>query len=792
MSDLAVYTTLSLPSVSIPPSVKSLHFSDDGQAVLLTKYAVYVLTPDAGVNVEQSSVTKQTLDSKLPPRGAPPLGWLRTLVEFDRSFTHQWPAECQDWGSVCLGSLDPSLRDLALSPSHLTSAAGCLLALLNSNLELTIWGATKNFLTGEWLLDATSVLGAAVAGKESSSALSRTLKAQSTCVEWSSQPVWGLTPAPSVDASLLAVGNRAGSITFLRYDGAREQVVVVDSATVSDRWVSHLAWSPWNECPDGTREAMLACGAADGSVTVLEVRQTLAFRPSSTKILPEHELCLSLRLHDEKVCEADTRALTGLKWANPPGRNPILIYHKTGTLHLWSAQPPHTGSTGSKVLFLRTQKRSVGSSALCPASGICYFPNLDLSVASLSDGSFHVVYRVSGEPTLDPPSPEAVSSDNLSAISRSVFQQAEPEKVTSKDVDRINAMTAYDGGSTFMWTYEASRPTDFSYKHEAKHVSTLVVAQMWEEDLDERIIHGLAERVGNSKSGTGEAPIARLRSILLHLRDPQRIARLYTRVLDVLHHAPFTAPPPNFNIPPYEGDWGSEFSRDFAQSLSTHLFGWDSVLSQRMRYAVAAFCKSHSAAPDVQQQFADAAARFVSDIRAHLLLTLLRHLSAVRAVLNASDAYFARRTVLLASSPGTPPELAKEAEELASQLPRAANPGASPDAQDSLDERCPACHAAIPLQDPEGAVCANGHVWARCCVTAFLLATPQVRTCVGCTRKAFLPVRAAGTGTTAATSTTTSPASWLPDTARGSSVVRDLLDATRRCPFCGNNFVTLV
>lgn len=90
----------------------------------------------------------------------------------------------------------------------------------------------------------------------------------------------------------------------------------------------------------------------------------------------------------------------------------------------------------------------------------------------------------------------------------------------------------------------------------------------------------------------------------------------------------------------------------------------------------------------------------------------------------ASDVYFARRTVLLATMPvpGTPSALAKEAGELLSQLLPTANTDPSgPGIKDSLDELCPACHASIPLQDADSAVCPNGHVWgassaARCCL----------------------------------------------------------------------------
>ena len=71
---------------------------------------------------------------------------------------------------------------------------------------------------------------------------------------------------------------------------------------------------------------------------------------------------------------------------------------------------------------------------------------------------------------------------------------------------------------------------------------------------------------------------------------------------------------------------------------------------------------------------------------------------------------------------------------------------------------------------------------ARCSITSFILATPMVRTCVGCTRKAFLPP--------GHPSAAERPA-WLPPAAQ-SWVVEALLGAVRRCLFCGNSFVSLI
>lgn len=43
MAELPLPTVLSLPAVSVSPSVQGLQISQDGQAVLLTKHAVYIL-----------------------------------------------------------------------------------------------------------------------------------------------------------------------------------------------------------------------------------------------------------------------------------------------------------------------------------------------------------------------------------------------------------------------------------------------------------------------------------------------------------------------------------------------------------------------------------------------------------------------------------------------------------------------------------------------------------------------------------------------------------------------------
>ena len=68
-------------------------------------------------------------------------------------------------------------------------------------------------------------------------------------------------------------------------------------------------------------EAMLACGTSDGAVTVLTVQRVLTSKPGATQLVTMHEVGLGVSLHDEKACDADGRAITGMRWADTAGRN---------------------------------------------------------------------------------------------------------------------------------------------------------------------------------------------------------------------------------------------------------------------------------------------------------------------------------------------------------------------------------------------------------------------------------------------------------------------------------------
>jgi general transcription factor 3C polypeptide 4 len=107
-----ILTALSLPAVSTFPSADCIQWSGDGQVVVTSRYAIYILvskafiifvscslsnqTPDPGINVDSSSVVKQDLDKSLTLETHRPIGWLTTMIEGNKGAgMHQWVLDSQ-------------------------------------------------------------------------------------------------------------------------------------------------------------------------------------------------------------------------------------------------------------------------------------------------------------------------------------------------------------------------------------------------------------------------------------------------------------------------------------------------------------------------------------------------------------------------------------------------------------------------------------------------------------------------------------------------------------------------
>jgi len=232
---------------------------------------------------------------------------------------------------------------------------------------------------------------------------------------------------------------------------------------------------------------------------IVKVIQYLKSNASAKGFLPDYDIEATFQIQSIKACETDYRGLTGARWLDVGGRA-ILICAKPGIIRLWSSLSPNGGWSGARVILLSGQELSVGSSALCPVSGAVYVPRKDALVVSLTDGSFHVIHSISTEPSITALCPDdGLATEEMSRTVRRCFLEVEPEGTSPKDVNRVYGMTSYDDCTTYVWIHESCQPTDFSYKHDAKHTSVLVVAQLTADYTDSELLHDLQKRISVAK-----------------------------------------------------------------------------------------------------------------------------------------------------------------------------------------------------------------------------------------------------------------------------------------------------
>ena len=82
--------------------------------IVVPRLTTGLKTPDMGVYVQSSSAIKQTPDPRPSRSTVQPLGWLRTMIEYDRSLHHQWPVDCS---GICVDHI--WRRDAQEHPSRM-------------------------------------------------------------------------------------------------------------------------------------------------------------------------------------------------------------------------------------------------------------------------------------------------------------------------------------------------------------------------------------------------------------------------------------------------------------------------------------------------------------------------------------------------------------------------------------------------------------------------------------------------------------------------------------------------
>ncbi|KAF9025353.1 hypothetical protein BDZ89DRAFT_953917 [Hymenopellis radicata] len=776
MSAPCLLSVVALPSFTAKPSIARLQWSDDGQLFFAAKRKVHVLTPHHLGIASTGKVPHddETTDTRLR--------WLRTVIDVQRKDICNWTDFTQEWATLSLGSVDYHVRAVACSPSGLTESGGCVAAVLTSNMDLTLWGAAKNAIHGEWvkIFEVTPFLVSMQ--DKSQEAIRRLLQAQIASVTWSGQARFGLSPAPCIDASLLVTGSRAGTLCFLRFDAKIGRLQHMKTLQVADTWLTHLSFSPWTVINSGFCESWLAYNSSDGSVGLVKLQFMGKFEESSPVLGSDYAIESSFGNPTNDIfATKDECGTTALNWV-VSGDKVVLVRCRPGVIDLWSP-PSSTAWSGSRSLYIPPQVITVGSSILQPVSGLAYFRQYDVLVIGLFDGTVRTIHNLFLNPEWDVNTATKLTGQLVSEGLRRIFVEIENEEITNADVNRTSGLISLDGFASVVLTQQSSQPDDMSVKNEGRQTTHFVAAQLCHTDqIQDTLLNELVHILTTANSDTGAAPIHLLRPIFLWLES---FPELHFDILKALRSITWN-PPTLRSLTPWLKDSGSDLRLRFRKSLKRDFYGCDGLLSLRLRLQVTeANCATLRSVTMKEECYetAHSICKLISDV---MLRVLIRHLSAVTSVLSSSDMPFILRVIRRASQADSPPNTQREVHALLGLI-GGSDPSCISRLENELDEAvsepCPACKEPVNMETTARPACINGHTWDSCVVSSFIMATPFVRSCIGCKRKAFLP--------SSMRSTFKVENNWLPTIAQ-SWIVDELLEAVTRCLYCGNSFIVTI
>lgn len=207
----------------------------------------------------------------------------------------------------------------------------------------------------------------------------------------------------------------------------------------------------------------LACGLSNGDVILIDVAQKVS--PGSPFYLK-----VTTQTRGETVASLDKRIITAMKWISGKDgtvsdpvivcrftahfKQPMLVYCKPGTVHMYTAPSLRTSWSGLTNIRLENQMTSWNSSEIHPCCGIEYNHENDSVILAIADGSLHVVGDINGTPRYVSSSEVGLSSHGLSTLARNLFLRNEGRGITEGVTGKISGMTSILNGSILLWLFE--------------------------------------------------------------------------------------------------------------------------------------------------------------------------------------------------------------------------------------------------------------------------------------------------------------------------------------------------
>ncbi|KAH7105938.1 putative zinc-finger of transcription factor IIIC complex-domain-containing protein [Auriculariales sp. MPI-PUGE-AT-0066] len=764
-----IYSSVVLPNVATSPGLATVQLTEDGQVLVLTRTSLHILTPTLGFTLDQSGALKGSGKGSSDDERKTAINWLRTQIELPISNV-LWALESDEFPTAVFSSLESLWHSCCASPSGLSIVDGCLLVTLTSNLELALWEPVKHFAEGEWRLmqNITPLLKEHYSDVKNRN--QRALRLQTVSIAWSPQPaqIQDQSTHLSRSASLLAVASRAGIVTFLRYDPLSNSLACASDTTLSDDWITSLAWSPWSDAGLVKRSAILACARPSGAIELIIVSQETD-QASLAWVLQIERITTDV---DELLLEDDCQ-ISALRWITTHNQVSVLVFCKPGRVCLFTFATGVAAArwSGLRTIQLQTQRISVESTAFAPAAGISYIRDRDAVVVALFDGSVHTIHRVSEAPEyIVNGDAEGFDSASVSQAVRAAFvrhhsQLTSGPKTTVHEANRTTGCVNFADSGHMLWLSEVHRPHAYDYVPDAEKRTSLLLAPLWRLTAEKTFtitIDGI-QAVVNTNRELHIPPAGRLRSVLMNLRLSLDDS-LLRQVVDLLINIART--PETF----YDFDPSVQDAETLLRALKPRFDVNPHLHQLRLRYFLLTVCSQCTNNSELKSTIAQALQQVDVDIT-RIRLAIFLVLIGDKFIEQEHDQFLARLLVQ-ATRLRCSAQVLDIASRIATRL-SVTIPG----------NVCPACDEAIVTYDVGNARCARGHVWAICSVTASILATPHLRTCSVCNRKALLAPSQTHSLNTRDTLLLVAARSWLAGA---------LSEASRRCPYCGGLFVVLV
>ncbi|OCF36876.1 hypothetical protein I316_01473 [Kwoniella heveanensis BCC8398] len=647
------------------------------------------------------SGTKKLRRMRRPDNGE--IRWWVTGIEVDkdgsRDDVYGW-AEVGEESTAILREKEVTTRQAIWSPSNLSDIGGCLLVVLSSSMQVSVYAPRNDPYSKQWdeIADLTALTKALLPPQMTQPELTEQgmLELRTTALAWSSQP-----PVESmigIDGSLLALSNRAAKLAFWSYGPQKrfKRLEVVD-LRLRGGWITDIAWSQWKLEDERTCEAQLALSLTDGSIRLLHVRRSVAAYPDS-----DGSRSWKLEVSQPLMLDrGDKRIITSIKWIGD-----VLVWTKAGSVHLFADRDNQTVSwEGVRTLRLARVGNWASANGVGPCVGI-HRINRDNLLIVLSSLTAHLITSFATSPTLAHPH----ESLKLTLGMRDVFVDqlmADPLikarwRAAPIEPDGWTAHTAGwsevgSWGNIGTWVTEPVNFHNLDSATEGKRAISLNVANLGKTAPapDISFMEALQAVLDRPPRLIHISPGKVLLPYLLHLHSPAEGTAATSELLDLIKRPPPISPSAT------------------ASNLSSSLWGETSLDSLRLRLVLAQWCIATFT--DAAAEFKQASARVSAAIDRRLLIILIQWIGSLPEGPSNSgptDRQFVSLLVKATkafSDTDSNPAIQEVAHRLATQTRVLQSGGSNAEDNASSDERCPACKTEVAADG----VCAKGHVWGE-------------------------------------------------------------------------------